>query len=67
MFAADAADPALRALQLAIERPDFAHLAARQAVLDRVAKSEHAVSGDQLLDLGRIRRNEPDAQAIAKL
>src|SRR5581483_5225852 len=67
MLAADAGDPALRAFQLAIERPDLPHLAAALAVLDRVAKTEYAVACDKLLNLTRVGRNEPDAQAVAEL
>ncbi len=67
MLAADAGDPALGTFQLAVQRPDFAHLAAGLAVVDRLAEAEHAVAGDESLDLRGFRRDEPDAQAIANL
>src|SRR6185312_12733961 len=67
MLAADAGDPALRAFQLTVERAHFPDLAARVAVLDRLAKAKHAVAGDELLDLARFWRDEADADAVAQL
>src|SRR5262249_6434126 len=49
MLTAKAGDPASCALELAIERPHFADFAAGLAVLDRLAKAEHAVTIDQTL------------------
>src|SRR5262249_22238964 len=64
MLAADPGDPALRALELAVQRANLAHLAAGLAVVDRMAEAEHAIAGDQRLDLGCFRRHHPDAQAV---
>src|SRR6476619_4655003 len=67
MLAAHAGDPALRAFELAVQRTHFAYLAAAFAILDRIAEAEHAVAGDQGLDLGGFRGYQADAQAIADL
>src|SRR5262249_37522093 len=43
----------------------LANLAASFTVLDRVLETEHAVAGDQSLDLARLWCNQTDAHAVA--
>ncbi|ODS00076.1 hypothetical protein AUC68_02830 [Methyloceanibacter methanicus] len=67
LFAAKPGDPALRALQGPVQRPDLPDFAAALPVVDGLAEPVHAIAVHEFLDLARIGHHEADSRPVAQL